>query len=92
MAKDLMEDGSYFGTMMVYKGHATEWFLEQPMTRNINFQALQFIKTKTQFCGFFDLFLCLEDRVSVLGLCNKSKSYRTTALPFPLLTLVWPLG
>jgi phosphate acetyltransferase len=22
MAKDLMEDGSYFGTMMVYKGHA----------------------------------------------------------------------
>jgi phosphate acetyltransferase len=22
MAKDLMEDGPYFGTMMVYKGHA----------------------------------------------------------------------
>jgi hypothetical protein len=36
MAKDLMEDGSYFGTMMVYKGQ-TEWFLEQPIRRNIRF-------------------------------------------------------
>jgi phosphate acetyltransferase len=36
MAKDLMEDGSYFA-MMVYKDMQTEWFLEQPIRRNIRF-------------------------------------------------------
>jgi phosphate acetyltransferase len=79
MAKDLMEDGSYFGTMMVYKGHADGMVSGAAhTTQHTILPALQFIKTKP-ICGFFDLLCALEDRVSVLGLCNKSKSYcRTT--------------
>jgi phosphotransacetylase len=29
--KDLMEDGSHFGTMMVYKGHADGMVSEHPI-------------------------------------------------------------
>jgi phosphate acetyltransferase len=32
MAKDLMEDGSYFGTMMVYKGDADGGFWSRTHT------------------------------------------------------------
>jgi chemotaxis methyl-accepting protein methylase len=56
MAKDLMEDGSYFGTMMVYKDMQTEWFLEQPIRRNIRFYQHYLLK-QNPICGFFDL-LC----------------------------------
>jgi phosphate acetyltransferase len=58
MAKDLMEDGSYFGTMMVYKDMQTEWFLEQPMTQHTILPALQFIKTKPNSSVVSSIFLC----------------------------------
>jgi phosphate acetyltransferase len=63
-----MEDGSYFGTMMVYKDMQTEWFLEQPIRRNMILPALQFIKTKPNSSVVSSIFLCAEDRVSVLGI------------------------
>jgi phosphate acetyltransferase len=58
MAKDLMEDGSYFGTMMVYKGMQTEWFLEPHTTQHTILPALQF-KNKTKFIVVSSIFLCV---------------------------------
>jgi phosphate acetyltransferase len=70
MAKDLMEDGSYFGTMMVYKGHADGMVSGAAhTTQHTILPALQFIKTKPNSSVVFDLFMCLEDRVSVFGDC-----------------------
>jgi phosphate acetyltransferase len=48
-----MEDGSYFGTMMVYKGHADGMVSGAAhTTQHTILPALQF-KNKTQFiCGF----------------------------------------
>jgi phosphate acetyltransferase len=60
MAKDLMEDGSYFGTMMVYKGHADGMVSAAHTTQHTILPALQFIKTKPIHLCFFDLFY--EDR------------------------------
>jgi phosphate acetyltransferase len=75
MAKDLMEDGSYFGTMMVYKGHADGMVSGAAhTTQHTILPALQFIKTKPIHLWFLRSFYVLEDRVSVL-LC-KSKSYK----------------
>jgi hypothetical protein len=68
MAKDLMEDGSYFGTMMVYKDMQTEWFLEQPIRRNIRFyQHYNLLKQNPIHLWFLRSFM-FEDRVSVLGI------------------------
>jgi phosphate acetyltransferase len=66
MAKDLMEDGSILELWFI-KDMQTEWFLEQPIRRNIRFYQHYNLK-QNPICGFFDL-LCLEDRVSVFGDC-----------------------
>lgn len=71
MAKDLLEDVSYFGTMMVYKGHADGMVSGAAhTTQHTILPALQFIKTKPN-CSVVSsvFFMCLEDRVSVFGDC-----------------------
>jgi len=71
MAKDLMEDVSYFGTMMVYKGDADGMVSGAVHTTQHTIRpALQFIKTKPEFSIVSSVFfMCLEDRVSVYGDC-----------------------
>jgi phosphate acetyltransferase len=71
MAKDLMEDVSYFGTMMVYKGDADGMVSGAAhTTQHTILPALQFIKTKADSCIVSSVFfMCLEDRVSVFGDC-----------------------
>ena len=71
MAKDLMEDVSYFGTMMVYKGHADGMVSGAAhTTQHTILPALQFIKTKSNSSIVSSVFfMCLEDRVSVFGDC-----------------------
>ncbi|AOC97435.1 Phosphate acetyltransferase [Flavobacterium anhuiense] len=71
MARDLMEDVSYFGTMMVYKGHADGMVSGAAhTTQHTILPALQFIKTKTNSSVVSSVFfMCLEDRVSVFGDC-----------------------
>ena len=71
MAKDLMEDVSYFGTMMVYKGHADGMVSGAAhTTQHTILPALQFIKTKPNSSVVSSIFfMCLEDRVSVFGDC-----------------------
>jgi len=71
IAKDLMEDGSYFGTMMVYKGDADGMVSGAAhTTQHTILPALQFIKTKPN-CSIVSsiFFMCLEDRVSIFGDC-----------------------
>jgi phosphate acetyltransferase len=59
MAKDLMEDGSYFGTMMVYKGHADGMVSGAAhTTQHTILPALQFIKTKPNSSVVSSIFLC----------------------------------
>ncbi|MGO4819689.1 phosphate acetyltransferase [Flavobacterium sp. W22_SRS_FP1] len=71
MAKDLMEDVSYFGTMMVYKGDADGMVSGAAhTTQHTILPALQFIKTKPDSCIVSSIFfMCLEDRVSIFGDC-----------------------
>ena len=71
MARDLMEDVSYFGTMMVYKGHADGMVSGAAhTTQHTILPALQFIKTKPHSSVVSSVFfMCLEDRVSVFGDC-----------------------
>jgi phosphate acetyltransferase len=70
MARDLMEDVSYFGTMMVYKGDADGMVSGAAhTTQHTILPALQFIKTKEYLYCLFYIFMCLEDRVSVFGDC-----------------------
>lgn len=71
MAKDLLEDVSYFGTMMVYKGHADGMVSGAAhTTQHTILPALQFIKTKPNSSVVSSVFfMCLEDRVSVFGDC-----------------------
>lgn len=71
MAKDLMIDVSYFGTMMVYKGDA-DGMVSGAMhtTQHTIVPALQFIKTKPEASIVSSVFfMLLEDRVSVYGDC-----------------------
>jgi len=71
VARDLMEDGAYFGTMMVYKGHADGMVSGAAhTTQHTILPALQFIKTKPN-CSIVSsvFFMCLEDRVSIFGDC-----------------------
>ncbi|MFY0686873.1 MAG: phosphate acetyltransferase [Cyclobacteriaceae bacterium] len=71
MARDLMTDVSYFGTMMIHKGHADGMVSGAAHTTQHTIRpALQFIKTKpdTQIVSSV-FFMCLEDRVSVFGDC-----------------------
>lgn len=71
IARDLMEDGSYFGTMMVYKGHADGMVSGAAhTTQHTILPALQFIKTKPNSSVVSSIFfMCLEDRVSIFGDC-----------------------
>ncbi len=71
MATDLMEDVSYFGTMMVHKGHADGMVSGAVHTTQHTIRpALQFIKTKPGVSVVSSVFfMCLDDRVSVYGDC-----------------------
>lgn len=71
MARDLMTDVSYFGTMMVYKGHADGMVSGAAHTTMHTIRpALQFIKTKPGVSIVSSIFfMCLPDRVSVFGDC-----------------------
>ena len=71
MARDLMEDPSYFGTMMVYKEHADGMVSGAVNTTQHTIRpALQFIKTKPGISVVSSVFfMCLEDRVTVFGDC-----------------------
>ncbi len=71
MAKDMMVDVSYFGTMMVYKGHADGMVSGAVHTTQHTIRpALQFVKTKPGVSVVSSVFfMCLEDRVSVFGDC-----------------------
>ena len=71
MARDLMTDVSYFGTMMVYKGHADGMVSGAVHTTQHTIRpALQFIKTKPGISVVSSIFfMCLPDRVSVFGDC-----------------------
>lgn len=71
IARDWMADVSYFGTMMIYKGHA-DGMVSGAMhtTQHTIRPALQFIKTKPGVSVVSSVFfMCLEDRVSVFGDC-----------------------
>jgi phosphate acetyltransferase len=70
-ARDLMADVSYFGTMMVYKGHADGMVSgAQHTTQHTIRPALQFVKTKPGISTVSSVFfMCLPDRVSVFGDC-----------------------
>lgn len=71
VARDLMTDVSYFGTMMVHKGHA-DGMVSGAMhtTAHTIRPALQFIKTKPGISLVSSIFfMCLPDRVTVFGDC-----------------------
>lgn len=71
MARDLMNDLSYFGTMMIYKGDADGMVSGAIHTTQHTIRpALQFIKTKPG-CSIVSsiFFMCLDDRVSIFGDC-----------------------
>ncbi len=71
IARDWMADVSYFGTMMIYKGHA-DGMVSGAMhtTQHTIKPALQFIKTRPGVSVVSSVFfMCLEDRVSVFGDC-----------------------
>ena len=71
IARDLMSDVSYFGTMMIHKGHADGMVSGAVHTTQHTIRpALQFIKTKPGVSVVSSVFfMCLEDRVSVFGDC-----------------------
>ncbi|MEM0941895.1 MAG: phosphate acetyltransferase [Bacteroidota bacterium] len=71
IAHDLMNDVSYFGTMMVYHGHADGMVSGAVHTTQHTIRpALQFVKTKPGFSIVSSVFfMCLEDRVLVYGDC-----------------------
>lgn len=71
MATDMMTDVSYFGTMMVYKGHADGMVSGAVHTTQHTIRpALQFVKTRPGISVVSSVFfMCLPDRVSVFGDC-----------------------
>jgi phosphate acetyltransferase len=70
-ANDTMADVSYFGTMMVYKGHADGMVSGAVHTTQHTIRpALQFVKTKPGISVVSSVFfMCLPHRVSVFGDC-----------------------
>nr|HNI26525.1 phosphate acetyltransferase [Leptospiraceae bacterium] len=70
-ARDVMSDASYFGTMMVYKGHADGMVSGSVNTTQHTIRpALEFVKTKPGCSLVSSVFLmCLPDRVLVYGDC-----------------------
>lgn len=71
MARDMMTDVSYFGTMMVYKGMADGMVSGAVHTTQHTIRpALQFVKTKPGISVVSSVFfMCLPDRVAVFGDC-----------------------
>jgi phosphate acetyltransferase len=71
MARDLMTDVSYFGTMMVYKGDADGMVSGAIHTTQHTIRpALQFIKTKPGISIVSSIFfMCLPERVAIFGDC-----------------------
>lgn len=71
MARDLMTDVSYFGTMMVYQGDADGMVSGAVHTTQHTIRpALQFVKTKPGVSLVSSVFfMCLSDRVTVFGDC-----------------------
>lgn len=71
MARDLMLDVSYFGTMMVHKGEADGMVSGAVHTTQHTIRpALQFVKTKPGVSTVSSVFfMCLPNRVSVFGDC-----------------------
>ena len=71
MARDLMEDVSYFGTMMVHKGHADGMVSGAAhTTQHTILPALQFIKNAPGVSIVSSVFfMCLADRVTIYGDC-----------------------
>ena len=70
-ARDLMEDVSYYGTMMVYKGHADGMVSGATHTTQHTIRpALPFIKTRPEASLVSSVFfMLLADRVVVFGDC-----------------------
>ena len=71
IAHDLISDVSYYGTMMVYKGHADGMVSGAVhSTQHTIRPALQFVKTKFGVSVVSSVFfMCLDDRVLVYGDC-----------------------
>lgn len=71
MARDMMTDVSYYGTMMVYKGHADGMVSGAVHTTQHTIRpALQFIKTKPGVSVVSSIFfMCLPERVAIFGDC-----------------------
>ncbi|SDP72857.1 phosphate acetyltransferase [Desulforhopalus singaporensis] len=71
VARDLMVDLNYFGTMMIYKGHADGMVSGAAHTTADTIRpAFQFIKTKPGCSVVSSVFLmCLNDRVLAYGDC-----------------------
>ncbi|MGE5943627.1 MAG: phosphate acetyltransferase [Flavobacteriales bacterium] len=82
MARDAMADVSYFGTMMIYKGHADGMVSGAVhTTQHTLLPALQFIKTKPGVNIVSSIFfMCLEDRISVFGDCAINPNPNATEL------------
>jgi phosphate acetyltransferase len=70
-ARDMMSDVSFFGTMMVYRGHADGMVSGAVhSTAATVLPAFEIIKTKPGFSIVSSVFfMCLEDRVLVYGDC-----------------------
>lgn len=71
MARDIMSDVSYFGTMMVHNGHVDGMVSGSVHTTGDTIRpAFQIIKAKPG-CGVVSsvIFMCLKDRVLVYGDC-----------------------
>lgn len=71
MARDLLSDVSYFGTMMVYAGTADGMVSGAVHTTQSTIRpALQVIKTRPGYSIVSSVFfMCLDDRVTVFGDC-----------------------
>jgi phosphate acetyltransferase len=71
VARDLMTDVAYFGTMMVFKGHADGMVSGAIHTTAHTIRpALQFVKTKPGISLVSSIFfMCLPDRVMIFGDC-----------------------
>ena len=71
MARDSIVDVSYFGTMMVFKGHADGMVSGAAhTTAHTILPSLQFVKTKPGFSVVSSVFfMALDDRVLVYGDC-----------------------
>lgn len=71
VARDLMTDVAYYGTMMVFKGHADGMVSGAIHTTAHTIRpALQFVKTKPGISLVSSIFfMCLPDRVMVFGDC-----------------------